>query len=237
MTGKRIALVQSSYIPWKGYFDLIRAVDEFVLYDDVQFTKRDWRNRNRIKTPEGLLWLTIPVAVKGRFTQRIRDAAITEPQWAEKHWRSIKRSYGRAPFFREYEPALEDLYATATDQRLSIINHQMTAGLCRLLDIHTPLTWSMDYALDEDKTGRLVSICRQAGATEYVSGPSARDYIDAQQFADAGISLTFADYSGYREYPQLYPPFEHAVSAIDLLVHTGPDARRFMTDVAPRVAE
>jgi hypothetical protein len=237
MARKRVAIVQSSYIPWKGYFDLIRAVDEFVLFDDVQFTKRDWRNRNRIKTPEGLSWLTIPVAVKGRFTQRIRDAAIVEPQWAEKHWRTIKRAYGRAPFFREYEPALERLYATAVDDRLSAINHHMIAGVCRLLDIHTPLTWSTDYTLDDDKTGRLVGICRQAGAAEYVSGPSAREYIDTAQFDAAGITLTFADYGGYTEYPQLYPPFEHGVTVIDLLVHAGPEARRFMSDVAPRVAK
>lgn len=234
MSGPRIAIVQSSYIPWKGYFDLIRGVDEFVLYDDVQFTRRDWRSRNRIKTPEGPMWLTVPVAVKGRFTQRIRETEIADARWAANHWQNIRRAYGRAPFFARYEEALAALFSTATDRRLSVVNHHFITGLCALLGITTRITWSMDYTLEEERTARLVGICRQAGAREYVSGPAARDYIDAGQFARAGITLSYADYGGYAEYPQLYPPFEHAVSVIDLLVHAGPDALRYMKDVAPR---
>lgn len=235
VAGKRIAIVQSSYIPWKGYFDLIRAVDEFVLYDEVQFTKRDWRSRNRIKTADGLLWLTVPIAVKGRFTQAVRDAVVSETAWIAKHWLTIRHAYRRTPYFAEYESELEQLYATATDPSLSAVNYHLTAGLCRLSGIVTPLTSCTNYPRENgDRTGRLVSICRQAGATEYVSGPGARAYIDTRQFADAGITLTYADFDGYPEYPQLYPPFEHAVSMIDLLLHTGMDAQRFMKDVAPR---
>lgn len=233
MTSKRVAIVQSSYIPWKGYFDLIRGVDEFVLYDDVQFTKRDWRSRNRIKTSNGLLWLSVPVAVKGRFDQRICDTVISEPTWAEKHWRSISHAYARAPHFATYAPALEQLYATATGPSLSRVNHHLIAGLCRLIGIETRITWSTDYAATGERTARLVDICRQAGATEYVSGPAARVYIEPQQFQRAGIRLLYADYDGYPEYPQLHPPFEHQVTLIDLLVHVGPDARRFLKDVAP----
>ena len=231
--GKRIAIVQSSYIPWKGYFDLIRAVDEFVLYDEVQFTKRDWRSRNRIKTADGLLWLSVPVGVKGRYTQAVEDAMVSEPAWAARHWQTIRHAYGKAPYFADYETALERLYTTATDERLSAINHHLIAGLCHLAGIATPLTWSTTSPREEgDRTGRLVSICRQAGATEYLSGPGARAYIDPRQFADAGIALVYADYEGYQEYPQLHPPFEHAVTMIDLLVHTGADVQRYMKDVA-----
>lgn len=226
---KRIAVVQSSYVPWKGYFDLIAAVDEFVLYDDAQYTKRDWRNRNRIKTPHGSLWLTIPVSVKGRFDQRIRDTAVSEPGWQERHWRSVRASYARAACFRQYEPALERMFAGATFERLSEINRWCLSELCGMLGIDTRLTWSMDYRIDgSDATGRLIQICQQAGATRYLSGPSARAYIDASQFERAGITVEYMDYSGYTEYVQLHPPFDHAVSVIDLLVHTGARATAHM---------
>lgn len=237
MPHKRVAIVQSSYIPWKGYFDLIRAVDEFVLFDDVQFTKRDWRSRNRIKTPHGPQWLTVPVMVKGRYSQRIRDAVIDDVQWTEQHWQRIRSAYGRAPFFRDIGPAVERLYATATDEHLSRVNNHLLSGLCRLLSIDTPLTWSSDYALEDGRTTRLVSICRQAGATEYISGPAARAYLDPAEFTAAGITLTYADYDSYPEYPQFHPPFEHAVTVIDLLMHTGPEAPRYLKNVAPRVTE
>jgi hypothetical protein len=233
---KRIAIVQSSYIPWKGYFDLIASVDEFVLYDDAQFTKRDWRNRNRIKTPHGLLWLTVPVVVKGRFQQSVRETQVTDVRWTGKHWRSIRASYARAPFFEHYQAALEELFLGAVDHRLSAINHRFLIGLCRLLGIETRLTWSMDYEPQGSSTASLVGICLKAGANEYLSGPSARAYLDEQQFQEAGIAVTYADYTGYAEYPQLHPPFVHGVSVIDLIVHTGPDARRFMLMNATRLA-
>ena len=230
---KRIAIAQSSYVPWKGYFDLIRCVDEFVFYDEVQFTKRDWRSRNRIKTANGLLWLSVPVSVKGKFTQCISETTISEPGWRERHWRTIQHAYARTPHFSTYASAVEELYGSATHGLLSQINHHLIGGLCRLAGIDTPLTWSADYPGGGDRTARLVDICRKALATEYVSGPAARAYIDAQQFEDAGIRLLYADYSGYPEYIQPHPPFEHAVSLIDLLFSVGPDLRQYLTDVVP----
>jgi len=231
---KRIAIVQSSYIPWKGYFDLIAAVDEFVLLDDVQYTKRDWRNRNRIKSSSGPVWLTIPVVVSGRFEQRVCDVLVSDGRWNEKHWRSIRASYARAPYFRDYERTLEALFTGATDVRLSGINFRLLKGLCDLLCIDTRITWSADYTASGNRTGRLVSLCRQSGATEYLTGPSARAYLDESQFENAGIVVQYADYSGYPEYAQLYPPFDHRVSVIDLLVHTGPDAFRYMMTAGRR---
>jgi hypothetical protein len=225
---KRVAIVQSSYIPWKGYFDLIRRVDEFILYDDAQFTRRDWRNRNRIKTAGGPAWLTIPVEVKGRYFQSIKDTKVSDVRWNERHWRSIQASYARAPFYRAYKGAIADLYLAEQSTSLSEINYRFTAGLCNLLSIRTALTWSMDYSLCGDRTQRLVGLCQQAGATEYVSGPSARAYIDPTLFAAAGIVLTFMDYRNYPQYEQLHPPFDHHVSVIDLLLHTGPSAPEFL---------
>jgi hypothetical protein len=225
---KRIAIVQSCYIPWKGYFDLIRHVDEFILFDDVQFTKRDWRSRNRIKTGHGGMWLTVPVSTKGKYYQAIKDTEVSDPGWFHDHWRTIESHYAKAPFFRAYKAELEDLYRGCTDSHLSQINRRLTEGLCRMLGITTKLSWSMDYTVVDGKTERLVSLCRQAGATEYLSGPAARDYIDPALFAAENVALRFFDYTGYPEYPQLYPPFDHYVSAIDLIVHTGPDAHRYL---------
>jgi hypothetical protein len=221
--------VQSSYIPWKGYFDLIRHADEFILFDDVQFTKRDWRSRNRIKTAQGLQWLTIPVHVKDRFLQTIKDTQVSDPGWNERHWRTLQTHYGRAPFFTYYRTAFEELFLGCQSTSLSEINQRLTAGICTLLGITTKLSRSMDYVIAGAKTERLVGICEQAGAAEYISGPTARSYIDPAVFAEAGITLSFFDYSGYPEYPQLYPPFEHQVSVVDLLLHTGPNAIRYLT--------
>ncbi len=223
---KRVAILQSSYIPWKGYFDLMRKVDEFILYDDAQYTKRDWRNRNQIKTKDGLLWLSIPVEVKGKFTQAVKDVCISDPSWNDQHFKTIAAAYARAPHFQEYRGCLEDLYRGATSRSLSEVNRRFLEGLAKVLGIGTKLSWSMDYELPEGRVERLVALCRQAGATSYLSGPSARDYIakDAHLFAEAGIDVDFIDYSRYPEYPQLYPPFEHHVSVIDLILNAGPSA-------------
>ena len=232
MNRKCVAIVQSSYIPWKGYFDLIRAVDEFILLDDVQFTRRDWRSRNRIKTPQGLMWLTIPVQSKGRYLQTIQETHVAEGGWSGKHWASLRANYARAPFFEAYASGLEAVYRDlAKETRLSAINHALIVAACGFLAIETPIRWSSDYEVVSGRNERLVALCRQAGATDYLSGPSARDYMDEAMFAAAGVAVRFADYSGYREYPQLYPPFEHHVSVLDLLFSTGHGARKYLKAV------
>jgi len=228
LPAKKVAIVQSSYIPWKGYFDLIRRSDEFILYDDAQYTKRDWRNRNRIKTPNGALWLSIPVDVKGKFLQAIKDTRVSDTTWSQRHLKTIHANYARAPHFRRYKGVVDELFLDCASTSLSEINGRFLSRLCGLLSITTRLSWSMDYELAHGRTERLVEMCRQAGATEYLSGPSARGYIDAALFEAAGITLTFIDYSGYREYPQLYPPFDHYVSILDLLFNAGPDAVSYL---------
>jgi hypothetical protein len=233
MRHKRVAIVQSSYIPWKGYFDLIRAVDEFILLDDVQFTKRDWRSRNRIKTKDGLAWLSIPVQTKGRYLQRIMDTTVSDPAWGVRHWQTLRTAYARAPHFAEYAVALEPLYTAPPSDSLSRINHALITAICALLGITTPIRWSTEYRAREGRNERLIDLCVEAGATEYLSGPSAREYMDLQAFAAAGLSVQFADYGGYPEYAQLYPPFEHAVSVLDLLFCTGPRAADYMKAVCP----
>jgi hypothetical protein len=219
--GKRVAIVQSSYIPWKGYFDLLHATDEFILFDDVQYTRRDWRNRNVIKTREGPAWLTIPVKAAGKYLAPIKDIEVDGHRWREKHWRTIATSYARTPYFKELGAPFERLYLGSSEEKLSLVNRAFLEAACELLGIRTKLSWSMDYEVLEGKTERIVHLCRQAGATTYISGPSARDYIDHASFAAAGLELVFFDYSGYPEYPQLFPPFKHEVSVLDLLFNEG----------------
>jgi hypothetical protein len=226
---KRVAIVQSNYIPWKGYFDLIRLVDEFILFDDVQYTRQDWRNRNQIKSASGLVWLSVPVRSKGKFFQAIKDTEVEDPDWARRHWQTLVRSYARAPHFAAYRSTFEELYArAAAEHRLSAINRLFVDAICQALGLDTRITWSMDYRVCDGKTERLVSLCQQAHATEYVSGPAARVYLDESQFRAAGITLRYIDYGPYPEYPQLHPPFTHHVSVLDLLFHVGGDARRHL---------
>jgi hypothetical protein len=229
---KLVAIVQSNYIPWKGYFDLIRSVDEFVLLDEVQFTKRDWRNRNRIKTAAGARWLSVPVVSKGRYTQAIDETEIAE-SWVDKHWAALRHSYGRAAHFREFAEPVRALYDAAADEMLlSRVNYRLLVGICAMIGIATPIRFSREYATRGVKTDRLLSICAAAGATHYLSGPAARAYLETDKFAAQGIAVVYADYSGYPEYPQLCEPFEHGVSILDLLFNTGRDAPRYMKRMA-----
>jgi hypothetical protein len=234
--GKRVAILQSNYVPWKGYFDLINSVDEFILYDTAQFTKNDWRNRNKIKTAQGTTWLTIPV--RHDFGQTIQETRVGKPDWAQKHWASLLQNYARAAHFREYMPLFESLYRELADEEyLSTINHRFIGEICEILGIGTRITWSRDYRLAEGRIERLVDLCRQAGADEYLSGPAAKDYIEGNLFSDAGIALEFTDYSGYPEYDQLFPPFDHKVSILDLIFNEGPDAPNYLKSFVKRSAE
>lgn len=225
---KKVAILQSNYIPWKGYFDMIAAVDEFILYDDMQYTRRDWRNRNKIKTPQGPVWLTVPVKVKGQYFQKIRDTEIDGAAWAATHWKSLAQHYARAPHFKEIREWLEPLYMERSYSHLSVLNRTLLEAVCRYLGIGTWISNSWDYTLVDGKTERLADLCRQAGGTEYISGPAAKDYIDEQIFTDSGIKLTWFDYEGYPEYPQLWGEFTHFVSILDLLFNCGKDSPRYM---------
>lgn len=228
MKPKKVAIVQSNYIPWKGYFDLINLVDEFILYDDMQYTRRDWRNRNKIITPNGLLWLTIPVATRGKYNQKISDTMVSEKDWGKKHWKTICCFYSKAKYFKEYKHCFEVLYLENNTEYLSLINFDFITLINKLLGIKTKISWSSEYHLKEDKARRLISLCKQVNATEYISGPLAKDYIQEGLFNEERITLTWMDYSGYPEYRQLYPPFKHGVSIIDLIFNEGPEATRYM---------
>jgi hypothetical protein len=228
---KKVAILQSNYIPWKGYFDLIAAVDEFILYDDMQFTRRDWRNRNQIKTPQGPQWLTVPVKVKGKYFQKIKETEIDGSDWASIHWKTLTQNYRRAPHFDEVAAWLEPCYAAERCTHLTQLNRKFLEAVCGYLGIKTIISDSWNYTLIDGKTERLADLCVQAGGTEYFSGPAAKAYIDEKVFADRGIKLTWFDYAGYPEYPQLWGEFTHYVTVLDLLFNCGRESPRFMRHV------
>ena len=230
---KKVAILQSNYIPWKGYFDMIAAVDEFILYDDMQYTRRDWRNRNQIKTPQGVQWLTVPVQVKGKYDQKIKNTLIDGADWAIAHWKALAQNYRSAPHFDEVAIWLEPLYVAESYNHISQLNRRFIEVICHYLDIKTVISNSWDYTLLDAKTERLADLCRQAGGTEYLSGPAAKDYIEESIFSVYDIKLAWFDYSGYLEYPQLWGDFTHGVTILDLLFNCGKDAQRYMRYVRP----
>ncbi len=236
--GRRVVMTQSNYIPWRGYFDMIDRADVVVLYDDAQYTKRDWRNRNQIKTASGAKWLTIPVKVKGKYHQRIYDVEIAE-SWAGRHWSMIEQAYKAAPFFRAERDGLAELYRQAESlDRLSEVNRLFLEALSQRLGITTTFMDSSSFELADSKSERLLNVCLELGATSYLSGPAAKDYLDTDAFTREGIDVEWMSFD-YPEYPQLHGDFIGAVSVLDLILNTGdvahdlirpaPQQRRAMT--------
>ena len=223
-----IALItQSNYIPWKGYFDNIAQADTFVIYDDMQYTKRDWRNRNKVKSPGGLKWLTIPVEVKGKFLQKINETKVNDASWNIDHLNAIKNYYRTAPAFKENSDWLEELYMGCTSPWLTEINLYFIEHIMKYLSIETEIKDSREFELVEGKTEKLVSICEQLGAKQYLTGPAAKNYMSEDSFLEKGIGVLYSDYSVYKEYEQLYPPFEHGVTVLDMILNGGKEQQLF----------
>jgi hypothetical protein len=224
---KKIAILQSNYIPWKGYFDLINMVDEFIFYDEVQYTKNDWRNRNKIKTSQGIQWLTIPVRQES-LEQKIKDTKITDKKWNIKHWRAISQTYAKAKYFKEYKDIFEELYLNCDEEYLSQINYKFITIINEILGITTKIRCSSEFNLVDGQTEKLLGICKDCDADVYISGPAAKDYFDEELARAENIKVEWMDYSGYKEYNQLFPPFEHRVSILDLIFNEGERAKEFM---------
>ncbi len=224
---KKVAICQSNYLPWKGYFDLIHDVEVFVFYDDVQFTVRDWRNRNKIKTPQGGLWVTVPVGADRN--RRICEVTIPDDGWQKHHWKTIRQFYSKAPHFKQYQDFFEHVYLEVRWRTLSELNQFLIMHIAReFLGIKIEFIQSAHFEVTSKKQERILDLLHAVGADVYVSGPSAKAYLDSARFGRAGIDLIWKDYSGYPEYSQFHPPFEHAVSILDLLFHMGEDASYFI---------
>jgi hypothetical protein len=222
----RVGVIQSNYLPWRGYFDFIDDVDVFVVHDDLQFTKGDWRNRNRIKTPQGARWMTVPVHYR-QTAQLICETEIDDSRpWRRDHRNLIAASLGKAPHVRDVldivEPELDARHRTISD-----LNVALMTSICRYLDVRTPLRMSTDFRLTKSRTERLIELLTAMGATTYVSGPSARNYLEEARFREAGIALEYKQYV-YPPYPQPWGPFDGALSIIDTIAQCGPETRRVL---------
>lgn len=217
---KKIAILQSNYIPWRGYFDLINQVDVFVIYDEVQYTKNDWRNRNIIKTPNGPLWLTIPVRQQN-LEQKINETRVSLKNWNIKHWNAIKANYTKAPYFKQYEERFKELYLDINTDLLSEINLKFIFTINDILGIKTQIIDSLSLDLRGNKNERLVDAVLKLNGTHYLSGPSAKNYLDTKLFEENNIQLEWMDYEGYSEYQQLFPPFSDTVSILDTIFSCG----------------
>lgn len=225
---KKVAILQSNYIPWKGYFDLIKRCDVFVVYDEVQYTKNDWRNRNIIKSPNGSRWLTIPVRQE-TLDQRICDTNVVADKWARKHLNALMANYAKAPHFKERREWVSDLYMQARPlERLTDINKLFLKEICIELGILTEFVDSRDLHLIGDRNKRLIDAVLKLEGTHYLSGPAAKSYLDVHAFEESGIQVEWMDYSNYPEYPQLFPPFEHGVSILDMIFNLGHESNNYL---------
>jgi len=223
---KSTMISQSNYIPWKGYFDMIASVDVFVVYDEVQYTKNDWRNRNLIKTKNGLQWLTIAVKQES-LGQAICDTKVFKTNWRKKHLGTLQANYGKAQYYSDFKERIFKIYELESTS-LSEINLEFIKEICAILEIDTKIIDSRSLNLTGDKQEKLVQACKQLKADIYLSGPAAKSYIDEDFFASNQIKVKWMDYSNYKTYNQLYPPFEHRVSILDLIFNEGANAKKYL---------
>lgn len=223
----RVAIIQSGYLPWRGYFDIIHDVDSFVFLDDVQFTVRDWRNRNRIKTPGGVVWLTVPTG--NRRDVAIDEVRLPDAAWQRRHWETLRHVYGHAPHFARYREYFEWVYRGCQWEGLSELNQSLIRMIStQFLGCSTAFRDARILQAQGSKTSRLLELLLKLGATHYVTGPSTRAYLDVPLLENNGIHVRFKDYSGYPDYPQGRPPFHPQLSVVDLLFHAGPDSARYI---------
>jgi hypothetical protein len=219
----KIAISQPTYLPWLGYFDLIDQVDVFVLLDSVQFEKQSWQQRNRIKTPTGLHWLTVPIVFRGRLGQRIMEVIIRDPDFPRKHLRAIELNYRRARFFDRYFPELARILGQhPSGSHLVELNLEIIRWVCAALDIRTTLVRASELRQDGRRSELLVNLCRHLNADTYVSPPGSATYLldDLQLFADAGINVAFQNFE-HPTYRQMFPAFIPYASALDVLFNEG----------------
>jgi hypothetical protein len=218
-----IVVLQPGYLPWLGFFDQLRRCDVFVYYDDVQYDKHGWRNRNRIKTQQGPQWLTVPVRHGGLGFPKILDVEIdTRTPWARKHVLSIRQAYARAPFLARYLPGVEELLH-APWRQLVELDLALAGLMAESLGLRRRIERSSALGIGGERSERLVRICRHFGGTKYVSGNVASDYLDVPLFERNGIAVEWQDFT-HPVYPQLHGEFMPYMSALDLLLNCGDES-------------
>lgn len=223
----KVIITQSNYIPWKGYFSAMREATHLVLYDDMQYTKRDWRNRNMLITPNGPKWLSIPINVKGKYHQKINETQVSDNNWGHNHWNFIKNNYIKSPYFKEYQHHFIDLYLNPPSSYLSDINLDFIKKIITLLEIDIKIIPSKEFNLKGDKTEKLVNVCKELNAEKYYTGPAAKNYMDESLFINNNIEIEYYNSSGYPEYKQQWDGFDHAVSILDMFFNLGPETIKY----------
>jgi hypothetical protein len=218
-----LSVHQPQYLPWLGYFDKVEAADLFVFLDLPQYKKREFQNRNRIKGPNGEIWLTIPVLSKGKFEQSIKDVELDPTQdWQKSHWTSIEMSYKKTPFWQDYSFGLKPFYEKKWTH-LNDLNTQMCIYFFSILGIKTPWKIESEIGTTTQSTERLIELCKKTGATEYLSGSGGKDYMDEALFKNENLGLSFQHYT-HPNYRQQYPktPFLPYMCILDLIFNEGP---------------
>ena len=223
----KVIITQSNYIPWKGYFTTMRKATHLVVYDDMQYTKRDWRNRNKIITPNGPNWLSIPVKVSGKFNQKINETEISDINWGKEHWNLIQINYKKSPYFKEYGEHFKELYLNSKLDKLTDINIMFLKRCMDLLDIKIDVIDSREFELVGDKTEKLVNVCKDLNAVEYFTGPAAKNYMDESLFEKENIKVSYYDLTNFPEYKQQWDGFEHGVSILDMFFNLGPNTIKY----------
>ncbi|MBP3889385.1 MAG: WbqC family protein [Cellulosilyticum sp.] len=226
---KKIAILQPNYLPWKGVFDMIYQVNQFVFLEDVQYTQHDWRNRNKIVTSDGVKWITVPVKNSDRFEQKIYEAHIDNRyNWRRKHKNAIAINYKKARYFEQYKYILDEIYDREWET-ISELNMYTTKMIAKVLGIGTSFISSLEIPTTGEKTDRLIEICKYLEADAYLSGPAAKSYIEDRKFIDNNIKLEYIEYN-YPVYKQLYGEFEHGVTILDLIFNCGPESMKYIVN-------
>lgn len=222
-----LAVHQPQYIPWLGYFHKIAKCDLFVFLDDVQYKKREFQNRNKIVTPDGPQWLTLPVITKGHYTQNIKDVLLDSTEdWTKNHFKSIEHNYHKAAHYAEHSSFLTELYSKKWEKLIDVSMEFIKYSL-NYLAIQTPWKMSSEYNVTETSTARIIELCKKTGADTYLSGAGGKDYMDEELFKHNGIKLVFQDFK-HPEYKQTQSKFEPYMSTVDLFLNCGAGSREIL---------
>jgi len=225
----KVCVHQPNYLPYPGYFNKIRDSDVFVLYDVAQYVKDRWDNRNRIRTKDGFMYLTIPLRDKDSFKKRFYEVKLPENnKWQKQHWKAIEANYARAEYFSSYSDFFREHYLKPWEG-LTDFSAAIIEKLIREFGLGAKVVRSTEMGLDltQRSTELLIAILTRVGASTYLSGPTGRKYMELELFGQAGIGLEFQDYS-LGEYRQRFPGFVPGLAAIDLLFNMGEKAREYL---------
>jgi len=218
-TKKVVACHQPVYLPFPGFFTKMVRSDLFIFMDFIQLSKSSWQVRNRIKTRNGCVWLTVPIYTKGKFPQRIKDCRIVDNNWRKKHWETIKQNYNKAPYFKDYSDFFEQVYSKKWNWLVDL-NIHIIEGLRDFLNISTPLIKTDGDEFEKKKTELVIEICKKFNATDYLSSDGEVDYIEKNKFKKANIRHHYLNYTP-TPYPQLFGEFIPNLSVIDLIFNCG----------------